>query len=104
MKKLSTLLLLAAVALAGCNETDPVQTVDWYKTNASERATMLAKCKANPGELAASPNCINANRAETAVDGAKRAASTSSPCKALNWEGNENDCNHKRFHRNRAND
>ncbi|EMO4164944.1 MAG: EexN family lipoprotein [Gallionella sp.] len=87
MKKLSTLLLLAAVALAGCNETDPVQTVDWYKTNASERATMLAKCKANPGELAASPNCINANRAETAVDGAKRGGLNVQPLQGIKLGG-----------------
>ena len=63
MKKLSALLFLAAVALAGCKDNDPVQTVDWYKANAPERAAMLAKCKANPGELAASPNCINAKTA-----------------------------------------
>ena len=87
MKKLSTLLLLAAVALAGCNETDPVQTVDWYKTNASERATMLAKCKSNPGELAASPNCINANRAETAVDGAKRGGLNVQPLQGIKLGG-----------------
>ena len=72
MKKLSALLFLAAVTLVGCGDKDPVQTVDWYKKNASERSATLAKCKANPGELAASPNCINANSAETAVDGAKR--------------------------------
>ena len=87
MKKLSTLLILAAAALAGCNETDPVQTVDWYKTNASERATMLAKCKANPGELAASPNCINANRAETAVDGAKRGGLNVQPLQGIKLGG-----------------
>ncbi len=56
MKKLSTLLFLAALALVGCKDNDPVQTVDWYKANAPERAAMLAKCKTNPGELAASPN------------------------------------------------
>ena len=87
MKKLSTLLLLAAVALAGCNETDPVQTDDWYKTNAPERAAMLAKCKTNPGELAASPNCINANRAETAVDGAKRGGLNVQPLQGIKLGG-----------------
>lgn len=29
MKKLPVLLFLAAVALAGCKDNDPVQTVDW---------------------------------------------------------------------------
>ena len=88
MKKLSTLLLLAAVVLAGCNEKDPVQTVDWYKTNAPERAAMRAKCKDNPGELAASPNCINANRAETAVDGAKRGGLNVQPLQGVKLGGN----------------
>ena len=88
MKKLPTLLLLAAVVLAGCNEKDQVQTVDWYKANAPERAAMLAKCKANPGELAASPNCINANRAETAVDGAKRGGLNVQPLQGVKLGGN----------------
>ena len=88
MKKLSALLLLAAVVLAGCNEKDPVQTVDWYKTNAPARAAMLTKCKANPGELAASPNCINANRAETAVDGAKRGGLNVQPLQGVKLGGN----------------
>lgn len=29
---------------------------------------MLAKCKANPGELAASPNCVNARAAQNQLD------------------------------------
>lgn len=63
MKKLSALLFLAAVTLVGCGK-DPVQTVDWYKENTPERLAMLEKCKANPGELEASPNCINAKSAQ----------------------------------------
>ena len=63
MKKLSALLFLAAIALAGCKENTPVQTVDWYKSHDAERLAMIQKCAANPGELAASPNCINAKTA-----------------------------------------
>ncbi len=62
MKKISIVLIVAAV-LAGCGETTPVQTVDWYKTHDAERLAMIEKCAANPGELAASPNCINAKTA-----------------------------------------
>ena len=62
MKKLSIALVVAAV-LTGCGENTPVQTVDWYKTHEAERTAMITKCKANPGELAASPNCINATTA-----------------------------------------
>ncbi|WP_445659023.1 EexN family lipoprotein [Achromobacter sp. NCFB-sbj8-Ac1-l] len=63
MTKISALLFLAAVLLVGCGDTDPVQTVDWYKENTPDRLAMLEKCKANPGELAASANCINATTA-----------------------------------------
>lgn len=63
MKKLALSLVVAAV-LAGCGETsEPVQSVDWYKAHEAERTAMIAKCKANPGELAAAPNCINATQA-----------------------------------------
>jgi hypothetical protein len=80
----AVIFLIAAGALsilAGCNENknnsvvpETVQTVDWYKTHTSERDTVLAKCRANPGETAASPNCINATRADSATTwGAKGA-------------------------------
>ncbi len=63
MKKILTLLFVAAAALAGCGEKTPVQTVDWYKAHDAERLAMIEKCASNPGELAASPNCINAKTA-----------------------------------------
>lgn len=72
MNKLTVLLVVAGTLsmLAGCKEDKPaevVQTVDWYKAHKSERAEVLAKCKANPGELAATPNCVNASRADSAT-------------------------------------
>ncbi|MCT8003912.1 EexN family lipoprotein [Sphingomonas sanguinis] len=67
MKKLSIALVVAAV-LAGCGENTPVQTADWYKAHDKERLEMLAKCKASPGELAASPNCVNARAAQNQLD------------------------------------
>ncbi|WP_290128116.1 hypothetical protein [Pseudomonas simiae] len=33
---------------------------------------MVAKCKASPGDLAASPNCINAQQAENEKANARR--------------------------------
>lgn len=44
-----------------------VQTVDWYKANKTERKAVLATCRNNPGELAKTPNCVNASRADSAV-------------------------------------
>lgn len=66
MKKNAQLLYIAiaTVTLTGCFESkEPVQTVDWFKENAAERNSQIDKCRSNPGELAASPNCINATTA-----------------------------------------
>lgn len=63
----------ALLAITGCEKNGIVQTVDWYKANKPERLAMLEKCKANPGELMATPNCINANRAVSELTwGAKK--------------------------------
>ncbi|WP_165716351.1 EexN family lipoprotein [Enterobacter hormaechei] len=79
MKKLALSLVVAAV-LAGCGENTPVQTADWYKSHEKERREMLAKCKANPGELAASPNCVNARSAQSQVDlGSKNGVNVPAP-------------------------
>ena len=72
MKKLSALLFIAAVTLVGCGDKDPVQTVDWYKAHETERLSMIEKCDANPGELALSPNCINAKKAGNQITVDKR--------------------------------
>jgi|GEM_PF-798263 hypothetical protein len=96
MKKIITNFIatwMIATLLAGCFHKDKsteeiVQTVDWYKANTPERAAMRTKCNANPGELAASPNCINANRAETAVDGAKRGGLNVQPMQGIKLRGN----------------
>lgn len=72
MKNLTVLMIVAATMsmLTGCTEKKPaevVQTVDWYKANKPERLEMLAKCKNNPGELAVTPNCVNASSAASAI-------------------------------------
>ncbi|WP_338880029.1 EexN family lipoprotein [Achromobacter veterisilvae] len=82
MKKLFIALCVAAF-LAGCGENTPVQTVDWYKTHEAERSTMIAKCKANPGELNASPNCINAVTAANHLTVEKRGYTKHAPINAL---------------------
>ncbi|WP_281661162.1 EexN family lipoprotein [Microvirgula aerodenitrificans] len=87
MKKSTALLVVAGTLsiLAGCNEkqAEVVQSVDWYKAHKAERAGMMAKCKANPGELAATPNCVNAGRADSAVTwGAKGGAISVKPLTA----------------------
>jgi len=66
MRKAASFLIVVFV-LAGCGESTSVQTVDWYKANKPERLAMLTKCNANPGELATSPNCVNAKVAQNQV-------------------------------------
>lgn len=58
-------LIISLVAMCGCKEDQPAapapaMTVEWYKANEQARKDMLAKCNNNPGELAASPDCVNA--------------------------------------------
>jgi hypothetical protein len=72
--KTVTILVSAGVfaMLAGCSKNasepvQPVQTVEWYKANKVERVAMLSKCNSNPGELAVTPNCVNATRADSAT-------------------------------------
>ena len=44
MKKLNAILFVVAVALlAGCDEKETAQTVDWYKTQEAERLAMIKK-------------------------------------------------------------
>lgn len=67
MKKFALSLLVAAV-LPGCSENSPVQTADWYKIHEEERLEILSKCKANPGALAVSQDCVNARAAQNRID------------------------------------
>lgn len=58
--------VFVALGLSGCNDRraeDEVRSVDWYQANKDERTAKLAQCKSNP-DNDATPNCINASRAE----------------------------------------
>lgn len=68
MKTTTQVLLAMAVvaALSACGPKETVQTVDWYKAHPAERDAMLNRCQANPGELADTPNCVNATDARNA--------------------------------------
>lgn len=48
-------------------ETETVQTVDWFKEHKPERDAQMEKCNSNPGQLAFTPNCVNASRAEQSI-------------------------------------
>ncbi|WP_174502660.1 EexN family lipoprotein [Acidiphilium sp. C61] len=54
------IVLALAVAPAHAAAT---HDVPWFTLHASARQAAIATCAANPGDLAASPDCINANTA-----------------------------------------
>ena len=72
MKTIHFILLsiAAAISLTGCNEADISQqtkTVGWFFEHRNELQLALKACRDNPGELANTPNCINANEARNKV-------------------------------------
>jgi hypothetical protein len=76
MKQKTLVISLSALlisALAACETREPqeeVRTVDWYVAHETERAAKLAECKSKPGtHTDATPNCINASRAENEATG-----------------------------------
>jgi hypothetical protein len=54
--------VVTAISAAGCAPVPDrsTRTVDYYTGHTQERQTMIDECKNDPGELAGSPNCINA--------------------------------------------
>lgn len=72
MKMMAWILLLTAavVSLAGCNEADTslqTKTVGWLFDHRDELQATLKACRDNPGELAKTPNCVNAVEARNKV-------------------------------------
>jgi len=59
------MLIGGMIALTGCTKEalEPINTVEWYKAHDAERDAMLTKCLNNPGQLAETPNCVNAKEA-----------------------------------------
>lgn len=63
MRLASILLAFVLVTgLAGCDGAK-AHTVDYYKTHEAERLAKLKECRADPGELRETPNCVNAETA-----------------------------------------
>lgn len=67
--------LLAGFTLAGCFDknspaakSEPTRSVAWFKEHVTERDATLEQCWNNPGELANTPNCINAEQASRGDD------------------------------------
>lgn len=70
----------AVVALSACGSHEPEHTVSWYRAHQKAKTAMVAKCRDNPGALAATVNCKNAERAAF-VDDAHAGAAPLKPIK-----------------------
>lgn len=60
-------LIAVAGILSACHSTEPTRSVEWFKVHHEEMQATLVACNNNPGELAATPNCMNAAEARNAV-------------------------------------
>lgn len=63
------------VLLAGCDfreAQEEVRSVDWYESHPAERTAKLSECMTSEGPLDATPDCINASRAENNAKGYTR--------------------------------
>lgn len=64
---------LVIAMLVGCDTRttqEDVRSVDWYESHATERTAKLKDCMTNPRKLDATPDCVNASRAENNVKAA----------------------------------
>lgn len=82
MKTIHAIVVIAMIGLSACSTSETVQTVDWYKTHAPERKAMLDRCHANPGELALTPNCVNASKADSILAAQRRGYVQPAPIRA----------------------
>ena len=53
--------------LQRADTSHPPKTVGWFFEHRDELAVALKACRDNPGELAKTPNCVNANEARNKV-------------------------------------
>jgi hypothetical protein len=60
-----TLTAVVALLTASGVSAEPVRDVAWYTAHPKERSSKLAECRNNPGKLQQTPNCINAESAQT---------------------------------------
>ena len=58
----------ALAALAACSPAEPAHDIAYYRDHPTERAAKMTACRNDQGRLAASPNCINALRADSEAE------------------------------------
>ena len=58
---------LSLLELAACSQPAPTRDKPYYLVREAKRATQLSACQTDPGRLAATSNCINAQAADAEV-------------------------------------
>jgi hypothetical protein len=58
----SAVLVLVSVLAAGCVQKS-APTVEYFRAHREERVAQLARCANDPGSLATTPACVNAQQA-----------------------------------------
>jgi hypothetical protein len=53
------------VAAAGAASAATPHSLPWYQANPAARSAALSACAADPGDLANTPDCINAEAAQS---------------------------------------
>lgn len=62
--RLLLVLGVAGALLSACSPRGPGHDKAYYATRDAERASQLAACQNDPGRLAATPDCVNAQAAD----------------------------------------
>jgi hypothetical protein len=60
--------IVFGIAAAGCSPDRARYTLDEYRADADLRRSQMERCKADPGTLAKTPDCINARQAAVLED------------------------------------
>ena len=68
MRKPGTIVVVVGIAVAGCSPDRARYTLDEYRADANLRHSQMERCKADPGTLAKTPDCINARQAAVLED------------------------------------
>jgi len=86
---------MLAVSMPAAGQGAPqktAKTVSWYADHQQERAQIQLACMDNPGQLANTPDCINAHEAsvEVALRAARSRTGTMNPADPAFWSDDPN--------------
>lgn len=58
--RVALILVGSALVLAACGPAKPTRDKAYFTAHTQERAQALSDCRNNPGQLGATPDCVNA--------------------------------------------